>query len=156
MNTELSWIQAGLNELAPQQLHDLFRLRVDTFVVEQACAYAELDGRDPECIHILGYTPQRELVACCRIVPPGTDGMPHIGRVVVRADHRGRKLAHTLMQQAMMAVRDLYGDRPCALAAQAQLERFYERYGFRRAGPDYDWDGIPHVDMVEVSGTALR
>lgn len=153
MNMELRWVRAGLHELTPQQLHDLFRLRVDTFVVEQACAYPELDGRDPECVHILGFTPDHELVACCRIVPPGDDGTPHIGRVVVRADHRGRKIAHALMEQAMMAVRALHGAAPCGLAAQAQLERFYAHYGFQRIGPDYDWDGIPHVDMIEVPVT---
>ena len=33
-------------DLSPAELYGLLRLRVDVFVVEQRCAYAELDGRD--------------------------------------------------------------------------------------------------------------
>src|SRR5690606_32451433 len=39
---------ASFAELTARQLHDLLRLRVDVFVVEQECAYPELDGRDTE------------------------------------------------------------------------------------------------------------
>ena len=35
-----------LDDLSPARIHALFRLRVAIFVVEQACAYAEIDGRD--------------------------------------------------------------------------------------------------------------
>jgi ElaA protein len=147
---ELIWTQARIEELSPMQVHDLFRLRVDTFVVEQQCAYPELDGRDPECVHLLATTREGRIVACCRIVPPGADGMPHIGRVVVHPDARGQGIAHELMQRALGAISSIYGNTACALAAQSQLERFYEAHGFRRAGADYDWDGIPHVDMVRA------
>jgi ElaA protein len=145
---ELNWIQARIPELSPTQVHDLFRLRVDTFVVEQKCAYPELDGRDPECLHLLAADHDGRIVACCRIVPPGADGMPHIGRVVVHPDVRGHGIAHEMMRRALDAVRATHGNTACALAAQSQLERFYEAHGFRRIGTDYDWDGIPHVDMV--------
>lgn len=33
------------------------------------------------------------------------------------------------------------------LGAQAHLESWYEQFGFRRSGPGYDEDGIPHVPM---------
>jgi ElaA protein len=145
---ELNWIQARIHELSPMQVHDLFRLRVDTFVVEQQCAYPEVDGRDPDCVHLLATDSQGRIVACCRIVPPGSDGMPHIGRVVVHPDVRGHGIAHELIRRALSAVGSTHGTTPCALAAQSQLERFYEAHGFRRTGADYDWDGIPHVDMV--------
>ncbi|MGH3469961.1 MAG: GNAT family N-acetyltransferase, partial [Thermocrispum sp.] len=39
---------ARFDELSTGELYDLLRLRVDVFVVEQGCAYAELDGRDTE------------------------------------------------------------------------------------------------------------
>lgn len=145
---ELNWVQARLEELAPRQVHDLFRLRVDTFVVEQRCAYPELDGKDPECMHLLASDRNGRLIACCRIVPPDGDGMPHIGRVVVHPAARGRGVAHELIHRALEVVGSLYGHTRCALAAQSQLEAFYAKHGFVRTGPDYDWDGIPHVDMV--------
>ena len=40
--------RARFDDLDVQTFHDLVRLRVDVFVVEQRAAYAELDGRDPE------------------------------------------------------------------------------------------------------------
>ncbi|MDI5941947.1 GNAT family N-acetyltransferase, partial [Micromonospora sp. DH15] len=39
---------ASFAELDARTLHDLLRLRVDVFVVEQRCPYPELDGRDVE------------------------------------------------------------------------------------------------------------
>ena len=36
----IQWTRARLAMLTPEQVHDLFKLRVDVFVVEQACAYA--------------------------------------------------------------------------------------------------------------------
>ena len=39
---------APLSEIDPVTLHAIVKLRVDVFVVEQDCAYPELDGRDAE------------------------------------------------------------------------------------------------------------
>ena len=41
-------VDRSFAELTAGEFHDLVRLRVDVFVVEQACAYQELDGRDTE------------------------------------------------------------------------------------------------------------
>jgi ElaA protein len=144
----IRWLHAQLHELTPLQVHDLMKLRVDVFVVEQHCAYEEIDGRDPQALHILGFDPQGGLVACCRILDAAEDGFPHVGRVVVREDLRGQGLARMLMQQALEALLKRYGSHRSAIAAQAHLEGFYGSVGYVRVGPDYDWDGIPHVDMV--------
>lgn len=144
----IQWTRARLAMLTPEQVHDLFKLRVDVFVVEQACAYAELDGLDKEAMHVLGHVDDGSLIAYCRILPPGSDGYPHIGRVVVRQDVRGNQVSRLLMSQALDVVKDLHGDDRSAVAAQSHLEHFYASFGYERTGPDYDWDGIPHVDMV--------
>ena len=46
--------RATAAELTPQGLYALLKLRVDVFVVEQHCAYPELDGRDlePGTVHL--------------------------------------------------------------------------------------------------------
>lgn len=144
----ITWTTKPFAQLTVHELHDLLRLRTDVFVVEQACAYAELDGRDPDATHLLGQGPDGALIAYARILPPGTDGLPHVGRVVVRVDHRGHGIATTLMEHALVALRSLYNSRRSELAAQSHLERFYARFGYVRQGPDYPWDGIPHVDML--------
>ena len=143
----ISYTSKPFAALTVHELHDLLRLRTDIFVVEQACAYAEIDGRDPDALHILGRNTTGELIAYARVLPPEGDGLPHVGRVVVRVDHRGHGAAASLMEHALELLSLKYGSRRSELAAQAHLEKFYARFGYVRQGPDYPWDGIPHVDM---------
>ena len=42
------------NEIDSKTLHDIFLLRMEVFVVEQECAYQDIDGQDSESIHIIG------------------------------------------------------------------------------------------------------
>ncbi|GIJ28941.1 ElaA protein [Micromonospora qiuiae] len=134
---------AAFADLDARTFHDLLRLRVDTFVVEQECAYPELDGRDvePGTRHLwlaLDGAP----VAYLRILAdPG--GVPRIGRVVVAPAARGGGHAGRLMAAALAEI----GDRPCVLDAQSHLVGFYARHGFTASGPEYVEDGIPHIPM---------
>ncbi|MEV0394100.1 GNAT family N-acetyltransferase [Polymorphospora rubra] len=134
---------ATFADLDTRTLHDLLRLRVDVFVVEQECAYPELDGRDtePGTRHLWlarGGTP----VAYLRILAD-PDGVARIGRVLVAREARGDGLAGRLMTEALRVV----GDRPSVLDAQAHLAGFYARFGYTATGPEYVEDGIPHIPM---------
>ncbi|MBL7957568.1 MAG: GNAT family N-acetyltransferase [Flavobacteriales bacterium] len=144
----ITWTAKGFGSLTTRDLHDLLRLRIDVFVVEQRCAYAEADGRDPMAIHILGRSPEGDLAAYARLLPPEDDGMPRVGRVIVRQDLRGRGIAHDLMREVLSALSAAHGSRRSKLSAQAPLQDFYSKHGYRAASAAYDWDGIPHVDMV--------
>lgn len=137
---------ASFAELDPYTLYALLRLRVAVFVVEQACAYQDLDGldTDPGTLH-LWYERDGEPVAYLRILEGN-----RIGRVVVAGHARGDGLAGRLMSAAL----DRVGDRPCTLNAQSHLVEFYRRYGFEPSGPEYDEDGIPHTPMAR--GPAAR
>ncbi|MEU8023271.1 GNAT family N-acetyltransferase [Micromonospora haikouensis] len=153
---------ASFAELDARTLHDLLRLRIDVFVVEQRCPYPELDGRDvePGTRHLwLTRADPRDrragddgkgddgetyggVVAYLRILAdPG--GLARIGRVVVAPGARGGGHAGRLMTEALAAV----GDRPCVLEAQSHLVGFYARHGFAVSGPEYVEDGIPHTPM---------
>ncbi|WP_229401270.1 GNAT family N-acetyltransferase [Micromonospora okii] len=134
---------ASFAELDARTFHDLLRLRIDVFVVEQRCPYAELDGRDvePGTRH-LWLTRDGAVVAYLRILAdPG--GLARIGRVVVAPAARRGGYAGRLMAEALAVV----GDRPCVLEAQSHLAGFYTRHGFVVSGPDYVEDGIPHTPM---------
>lgn len=156
--THLHWRVQRFETLPPQVLHDILRLRVDVFIVEQQCLYPEIDGQDPAALHVTGHDADGRLVAYARILPPHAGGPPHIGRVVVHPEARGRALGREVMRQALLALEQAHGSARSALAAQAHLQAFYEGLGYRRTGEVYDWDGIPHVDMergdAPVSGTA--
>lgn len=129
---------AGLD---PRTLHDLLRLRVDVFVVEQRCAYPELDGRDtePGTLHLWSGDP---LVGYLRLLTE-PDRTRRIGRVCVASGHRRSGLAGRLVAEALR----LAGDDPVVLDAQSHLAGWYERFGFSVHGAGFVEDGIPHVPM---------
>ena len=74
MSASYDWVDAPLSELTPKQLHDLLKLRVDVFVVEQQCIYPELDGQDacPGTRHVFAITKDEAMshgrysARCCR------------------------------------------------------------------------------------------
>jgi predicted GNAT family N-acyltransferase len=134
--------RARFAELTPLEVYALCRLRVDVFVVEQECPYSELDGRDvePGTVH-LWFESDGEVAATIRVLDEGAGRS--IGRVATAKGFRGQGLAARLIEQGI----ELCGDAPIALGAQAHLEAWYERFGFRRSGPGYVEDGIPHVPM---------
>jgi ElaA protein len=135
---------AAFDELDAATLYALLRLRVDVFVVEQRCAYPELDGRDiePETRHV--WLEEAGVPSAYLRMLAEPDGGARIGRVCVAGSARGRGLARRLMEEALAVV----GDRPCILHAQSYLVGFYRGLGFVATGPEYlDEDGIPHVPM---------
>ncbi|RFU19801.1 GNAT family N-acetyltransferase [Geodermatophilus marinus] len=133
---------ARFAELTPFEVYALCRLRVDVFVVEQHCPYPELDGRDtePGTVH-LWFEEDGTVLATLRLLDDGATRA--IGRVATAAPARGRGLAARLVEAGL----ELCGGTPVTLGAQAHLEGWYERFGFRRSGPGYVEDGIPHVPM---------
>jgi ElaA protein len=134
--------RASPADLTVPEVYGLCRLRVDVFVVEQACPYPELDGRDLEpATEHLWFEADGVPVATVRVLDDGDERA--IGRVATAIGWRGRGLAARLMEEALAS----YGDGPVHLGAQAYLEGWYERFGFRRSGPGYVEDGIPHVPM---------
>lgn len=134
---------ASFADLDARTFHDLLKLRIDVFVVEQNCPYPELDGRDvePGTRH-LWLTDGGAPLAYLRILAD-PDGAARIGRVVVAPQARGGGQAGRLMTAAL----DLVGNRPCVLEAQSHLVDFYARHGFAASGPEYVEDDIPHTPM---------
>lgn len=130
------------SELTTAQLHDLLRLRGDVFVVEQACAYADIDGRDtaPTTRH---HWIERDgsIVAYARTLAD-VGAAIRIGRVVTAPHCRAEGLAARLVAHIVTA-----DAGPFVLDAQSHLVGWYERLGFGVTGPEFVEDGIPHVPM---------
>jgi ElaA protein len=139
---------AAFDELDPRTAYLLWQLREEVFVVEQACAYPELDGRDlePGTRHVWVAEGDRP-VAYLRLLEDGH--AVRIGRVLVAADRRGRGIAEALMHAAL----GLVGDRVSHLDAQSYLAGWYARFGYEASGPEFVEDGIPHVPMRRGSAT---
>jgi ElaA protein len=128
-------------DLTVWELYDLLRLRSQVFVVEQASAYPDLDGRDPEAMHLMGRLDGR-IEACARWYAEGDWVV--LGRIVVAPPRRGVGWGRRLMQESLLRI----GRRPIRLHAQARLVPFYASFGFEPEGETYDDYGVPHQEMA--------
>ena len=138
----------SFDALGARELHDLLRLRADAFVVEQNCAFAEIDGRDPDALHLLARRAEGgPLAGTLRLFPPDAAGRAVIGRVATAPAARGTGLGRALMAEGMAEARRRFGPAPIAIGAQTRLERFYGGLGFARTSEDYMEDRIPHCAM---------
>lgn len=145
---EPDWICAPLTELDRELLYAMLRLRAEVFVVEQDCAYQDLDGYDQKALHLCGLL-GGELVCYARINAPGTKiDYAAISRVLVKKKHRDGGLGRLLMDEALERCEQQWPDAEIGLAAQRPLVDFYESLGFRPVSGPYDDEGIPHVDML--------
>ena len=81
------YVTKHFNDLTPQELYSIHRLRNEVFVVEQQCIYQDADNKDPNSYHVMGYD-ANGLAAYSRIVPAGISFAElSIGRVVRRRMH---------------------------------------------------------------------
>ncbi|WP_432494573.1 GNAT family N-acetyltransferase [Kineococcus gypseus] len=140
---------AALQDVPARVLYELLKLRVDVFVVEQECAYPELDGRDlePDAVLLWAQDAAGRVAGTVRLLRE-PDGTARVGRVATAREARGRGVAADLVRRAL----ELAGDVEVVLGAQAHLEHWYARFGFVADGPAYAEDGIPHVPMRRARG----
>lgn len=146
----IEWTLSAFDSLSVHELYELLQLRSDIFVVEQDCVFLDLDGADPQAVHLLGCARNGgALLAYARCLPAGVKFTEaSIGRVAVRRSARGRGLGHVLLDRAVSSVGVLWGRQPIRIGAQAQLEMFYGAHSFVSAGKPYVEDGIDHLEMV--------
>jgi len=137
-------------ELSTNELYAILQLRSEVFVVEQNCVYQDIDGKDQKAIHVLGYS-EGILVAYSRLFKP-KDYFEYasIGRVIVKASHRDKKLGHELMRVSIDAITTLFQETKITISAQLYLQKFYESHGFVVVGESYLEDDIPHIEMKRV------
>lgn len=152
------------DELTSVDLYHILKARSQVFVVEQNCAYQDIDEVDFDCLHLVAHKNEK-LIGYCRIIAPkfntvksnksepytsanASGVMPAIGRVLVLPEYRGNGLARQIMTQAIKYCRKQYGKKPIAISAQTYLIRFYESLGFIPNSEFYLEDGLEHVDMI--------
>ncbi len=145
----MKWIYKSYEELTTQELHDLIKVRMDIFVVEQNCPYPEVDGYDPEANHLWLEDEDGQVIAYCRIFLSGVKyNEASIGRILVVKEMRGKEYGKELMTKALSVIKDQYGEKAVKIQAQEYLLDFYGSFGFEGVTETYLEDGIPHVDMV--------
>lgn len=147
---QLTWVFKKFDDLSAAELYAIMQLRNEVFVVEQNCVYQDADGKDRASWHLAGWDGET-LVAYTRIIPPGISYQEaSIGRVVTSPRYRGTGAGKDLMEQSISKVFSQFNCTEIKIGAQLYLTRFYQSLGFSQSGPEYDEDGIPHIEMTLV------
>ncbi len=148
----VEWQWKRFAELEPEALYALLEARATVFVVEQDCAFLDLDGLDRFAWHLLGWVATDDgptLAAYLRLIDPGHKyAEASIGRVLTTASFRGTGLGRTAMREGIAGAARLYPGQALRIGAQQRLECFYAEFGFRTVSAPYIEDGIAHVEML--------
>ena len=150
----IEWQWKQFKNLNTDELHEIFQVRQQVFVVEQNCVYQDVDGLDQYAWHLLGYqtaenSGSRQLVAYCRVVYPAHKYQePSIGRLLTVESVRKTGLGKQLLSVALINTEKEYPYKAVKISAQLYLQNFYSQFGFENVSSPYDEDGIPHIEML--------
>ena len=121
---------------------ELYSIRRAVFIEEQNVPESiELDGRDPDCFHVLASDKNGRPVGTARM-----DNKGKIGRMAVLQDHRrrgiGRKMIQALMDYGRKnSITDFH------VSSQITAIGFYRKMGFEPFGEEFIEAGIKHINM---------
>lgn len=145
---KIHWQSLDFEALDTHQLYRILHLRQQVFIVEQDCAYQDLDNLDQLSLHLCA-TRADDLLAYLRSVPPGLSyDESSLGRIVTSPGARGLKLGRELVRRGVALNFKTWPGSDIRIGAQAHLEKFYFEFGFESVTEPYDEDGIPHIKML--------
>ncbi len=133
-------------QLTRDELFELYKLRVAVFIVEQQCAYPEVDDADRQAYHIW-LRDEDGIQAYLRVLPAGTTfDTVSIGRVI--AVKRRQGLGSRIVAEGIRAAKEKLGANIITIEAQTYARGLYEKAGFVQSSEEFLEDGIPHIQMV--------
>ena len=136
-------------DLTKDELYNILRLRSEVFIVEQNCAYQDIDKKDQFALHVF-FKKNNQIIAYTRIFKPN-DYFKYssIGRVVVIKNKRGSKIGSQIMNFSIKKIEEIFNEKKIKISAQKYLISFYKKLGFSVTGDEYLEDGIPHIAMIK-------
>lgn len=147
----MTWIIKNFNDLSPEELYAIAKLRQDVFIIEQECLYDDLDGLDKQAYHVWAML-EKELAAYARIFPPEIKYKEaSVGRIVTSPSYRKQGLGKRLVKKCIQFCESKFPGKPIKIEAQSHLQKFYKALGFIPEGDTYIVDGISHIQMIRPS-----
>ncbi len=133
-------------ELTTDELHDIYRIRAEVFVVEQKCIYQDIDGNDKDAYH-LWLRDSSGMIAYLRVLPRRvTFDDVSIGRVLCVKRRQG--YATRLIEEGIRVAKEKYGADRITIAAQLYARGLYEKAGFVQTSDVFMEDDIEHIKMT--------
>ena len=128
-------VAKSFSQLTTDELFEIYRVRVAVFVVEQNCAYQEVDLTDKLSYH-LWLESENAIKAYLRVIPAGVVRKEvSLGRVIAVERHQG------------LGTEEQLGAEEIVIEAQTYVRSLYEKLGFKAESEEFLEDGIPHVRM---------
>jgi ElaA protein len=133
-------------ELTLEELYEILKIRAEVFVVEQNCAYQDLDDIDQDCYHV--YMQENDkMVGYLRVIDKEKRlDEVSLGRVISLKRRCG--VGTALMKAGLAVAKEKYGATKVKIGAQLYAKPFYEQVGFCQISGEYLEDGIPHIYML--------
>ena len=121
-------------------------MRVNVFVVEQECAYKEIDEKDKKSYHVY-LKDKNEIKAYLRVLDKGVSYEEvSIGRVLTT--ERGIGLGNKILEAGIKVAKENMNADKIKIEAQSYAKKFYEKFGFTQISDEFLEDGIPHIEMI--------
>lgn len=138
------WQFKHFQDLSAMDFHQILTERTKIFVVEQGCAYQEVDDIDLRAMHVINKQ-KNSIKGYARIYKENND--IKIGRVLVPEEFRSEGHGKELLKVALGYVKCHHPHADISIQAEAYLKDFYESFGFEVTSDlYYDYD-IGHYDM---------
>lgn len=145
----MNFLIKKFNELTIEELYAILRARCEVFVVEQNCAFQDLDNSDQDSYHVFSME-NGNITSYLRILKKGASyNETSIGRVLVSKDSRGKGIARDILLKSIDFIKDELGEHKIRISAQEYLTEFYKSLGFEIASEMYLEDEIPHIEMFK-------
>lgn len=141
------WQFKQFEELSAKDYHEVVKERTKVFVVEQGCAYQEIDDTDLHAVHVIKR--QKGVIkAYARIYKQNKKIF--LGRVLVPEEFRSEGHGRELLKVALEYIKCKHPRAEVEIQAEAYLKDFYESFGFRAISDLYYDEEIGHYDMELV------
>lgn len=144
----MNFICKPFEQLSTMELFEIYQARTAVFVVEQNCAYQEVDYDDLKSYHVFARDEQGGIIAYARLIP-SENGNVRLGRVLVSEKYRHQGIAKKLVTSAIIQAKKLFPMmQNLNIQAQYYLRDFYGSFDAQIVSEPYLEDNIKHVDMV--------
>lgn len=142
----LELIVKHFSDLTARELFEIYKLRIDVFVVEQNCPYRDVDDADTAAYHVW-LQDDDGIEAYLRVLPAGaTFDEVSIGRVI--AVKRRQGLGTRIVDAGISVAQEKFNAEKIEIEAQTYARALYEKLGFVQVGDEFLEDGIPHIPMM--------
>jgi len=150
MESKIIWQWHVLDDLTPFQIQEMFALRQEVFIVEQNCPYQDIDGKDEQAYHLLGWQDE-QLIATLRVFERYQPYLNNasFGRVCTHQSVRNEGFGKLLISKALEFISENFPNQSVQIGAQCYLKDFYQAFGFKQVSEIYDEDGIEHILMLK-------